>query len=124
MIEKTVDNKHNLTIQKCTGKLTKKELLNTAQSFFNDSHTLYAIWDFSLARMTNISPETIKQLAGISIKRGTIRLGCKTAIVVPADFEYGLARIFQTMTELGKALFETKVLISLEEAKRWLIPSQ
>lgn len=82
MIETIIYCQQHLTIQECTGEVTKKELLDTAQSFFGGSHTLYRIWDFSFAHMINISPQAFKQLVGIWQKQGYAKESAKTAIVV------------------------------------------
>ena len=124
MIETIIYNRQDLTIQECTGEVTKEELLDTAQSFFGGSHTLYIMWDFSFAHMTNISPQAFKQLVDIWQKHGYSRGGGKTAIVAPASLEHSFSSMFETIIESSEAPFETRVFGSLEEAKQWLIPSQ
>ena len=119
MIETIIYPKKKYTVQECTGDITTEELLKTAQSFFGGSHTPYVIWDFSFAQMINISPDTIKRLIRIWIKQRARRGGGKTAIIVPVNLEYSFSKMFETLRELNKATFETKVFGSLEEAKQW-----
>ena len=111
----------NFTIQECNGEITTEELLDTAQSFFGIAHTPYIIWDFSLAHMTNISPQVFKQLIDIWQKQGYCRGRCKTAIVAPSDLEHSFSSMFNTIIELWKAPLETRVFASLEKAKQWLL---
>jgi membrane glycosyltransferase len=119
MIKTIIYPKKNYTIQECTGNITTEELLATAQSFFGGSHTPYVIWDFSLAQMINISPETIKRLVVIWNKQRARRGGGKTAIIAPAYLEYSFSKMFEIITNLNKDSFEMRVLGSLGEAKQW-----
>lgn len=119
MIETIIFPKKKYTIQECFGKVTTEELLETARSFFGGVHTKNIIWDFSLVQMTNISPETIKRLVDIWIKRNARRGGVKTAIIAPANLAHSFLKTFGTMSELNKATFKTKIVSSLGEAKRW-----
>lgn len=120
MVETIIYCQQNYTLQECTGLVTNKELLDTAQSFFGGSHTRYVIWDFSVAQMINISPETIQKLVAIWLKQKARRRGGKTAVVAPADLEYSFSNILDTISELNEAPFETRVFRSLEDAKQWL----
>ena len=120
MVETIIYCQQNFTVQECTGEITQEELIDTAQSFFGGSHTPYVIWDFSLAHMINISPQTIKRLVIIWIKQRARRGSGKTAIVAPSNLEYGFSNMFETMSELNTAPFETRVFGSLEKAKQWL----
>jgi hypothetical protein len=121
MTETIIYNRQNLTVHKCTGELIQDEILDTAKSFFDGSHTLYVIWDFSSAGMSDILPQAIRQLANISLKQGTGRAGGKTAIVAPTDSEQCLSKILHRINKSRATLFETRVFMSLEEAKQWLL---
>ncbi|MBN2323946.1 MAG: hypothetical protein JXQ30_09435 [Spirochaetes bacterium] len=119
MIETIIFPKKNYTIQECFGDISTEELLETAQSFFGGVHTPYVIWDFSFAQMINLSPGTVKRLVDIWDKQRARRGGGKTAIIAPAYLEYSFSQMFETVTELTKSSFETKVFGSLGEAKEW-----
>jgi membrane glycosyltransferase len=119
MIETIIFPKKKYTIQECFGDITKEELLETAQSFFGGAHTPYVIWDFSFARMINLSPNTIQRLVDIWNKQRARRGGGKTAIIAPAYLEYSFSRMFETIPELNNVSFEMKVFGSLGEAKQW-----
>jgi membrane glycosyltransferase len=119
MIETIIFPKKKYTIQECFGDITKEELLETAQSFFGGAHTPYVIWDFSFARMINLSPNTIQRLVDICNKQRARRGGGKTAIIAPAYLEYSFSRMFETIPELNNVSFEMKVFGSLGEAKQW-----
>lgn len=119
MIETIIFPKKKYTIQECFGDITTEELLETAQSFFGSAHTPYVIWDFSIAQMINISPETIKRLVVIWNKQRARRGYGKTAIIAPAALEFSFSKMFETIPKLNNASFETRVFGSLGEAKQW-----
>jgi len=119
MIETIIFPKKKYTVQECCGELTTYELLETASSFFSSTHTPNVIWDFSLAQLVNISPNAIKQLVFIWSEQNTRWGGGKIAIVAPLDLQYTFSMIFESVPELEKANFETKIVSSLGEAKEW-----
>jgi membrane glycosyltransferase len=119
MIETIIYPKKNYTVQECTGDITTEELFETAQSFFGGSYTTYVIWDFSSAKMIDISPENIIKLVSIWIKQRARRGGGKTAVIAPAYLEYSFSKMFETIPELKKASFETRIFGSQKEAKQW-----
>lgn len=119
MIKTIIFPKKNYTVQDCSGNLTTEDLLETARSFFGSSHTPYVIWDFTLARMINISPNTIKKLIVIWSEHNKRWGGGKIAIMVPTALEYSFSQMFESIPELEKANFETKIVSTLGEAKQW-----
>jgi len=57
-------------------------------------------------------------------KLGFSRQGGKTAVVAPKDLVYGLARMFQIMSDTDDFPFETRVFRSYEEAEQWLLEKE
>ena len=121
MIETIIYNRLNLTIQECKGTITNKDLLDTAQSFFGNPHTFNVIWDFSFAHLTDISPQTINELVSIWLEQSACSGCCKTAIVAPANLEYGFSNMFKAISDMVETTLEAKVFESLGEAKHWLL---
>jgi len=124
MAETTVDKQHDLTIHKYSGNLTEQGLLNTIQSFYEDSPTLYTLCDYSDASVDLISLAFVRQLYSMVQKLGFSRQGGKTAVVAPKDLVYGLARMFQIMSDTDDFPFETRVFRSYEEAEQWLLEKE
>ena len=124
MAETTVDKQHDLTIHKYSGNLTEQGLLNTIQSFYEDSPTLYTLCDYSDASIDRISLAFVRQLYSMVQKLGFSRQGGKTAVVAPEDLVYGLARMFQIMSDIDDFPFETRVFRSYEEAEQWLLEKE
>lgn len=121
MIETIIFPKKQYTVQDCSGYITTEELFETAESFFGISYTPYVIWDFSNAKMVDISPENIVKLASLWTKQIALKGGGKTAIIAPADLEYSYSQMFETIPELKKASFKTRVFGSIGDAKQWFL---
>jgi hypothetical protein len=124
MIETTVDINHNLTIQKCSGNLTTKEVIDVVNSFYDGSPTRHALWDFSNASMNNIPAENIRRIFTLIKDLGFARQGGKTAVVVPTDLGFGLARMFQIMSDTEDFPFKIKVFRYYGEARQWLLSEE
>jgi hypothetical protein len=121
MIETTVDKSQNLTIHKCSGSLTEQEILDTSKSFYGGNPTLYTLWDFSNSSFDKISNEFLREMLSIVQRSGSRRQGGRTAVIAPSDLEYGMARMFQIMSDTDDFPFETRVFRSNDEAKQWLL---
>ncbi len=124
MIETTVDEKQNPTIHKCSGDLTEQELVDTIESFYDSDPTPNALWDFSHASIDSISPAFVRQLHSMVRKLGSARRGGKTAVVAPEDLGYGMARMFQIMSDRDGFPFKIKVFRHSGEAKQWLLKKE
>ena len=124
MIETTIDEKQNLTIHKCSGDLNEQELLDTIESFYGDNPTLYSIWDFSNSSFDKISNEFLRQMFSIVQKVGSNRQGGRTAVIAPSDLEYGMARMFQIMSNTNDFPFKIKVFRYFGEASQWLLEKE
>ena len=124
MIETTVDEKQNLTIHKCSGDLTEQEILDTVHSFYGGDPTLLTLWDFSNASVDNISSETVRNIFTLIQRIGPRRQGGKTAVVVPEDLAYGMARMFQIMSDTNDFPFKIKVFRYYGEASQWLLEKE
>jgi hypothetical protein len=120
MIETIIYNRQDLTVQECNGKITNEELLETAQSFFGIPHTVYVIWDFSFAHLSDFSPQTIQKMVAIWLQQIPCSECNKIAIVAPENLEHSFSSMFTAIVELRKAPLKTSVFGSLEKAKQWL----
>jgi hypothetical protein len=124
MIETIIYNRQDLTIQECNGKITNEELLETAQSFFGRPHTVYIVWDFSFAHLSDFSPQTLQKVVAIWLQQIPCCESNKIAIVAPENLEHSFSSMFKAILELCKAPLNTNVFGSLEEAKQWLFSKE
>ncbi|HUT65976.1 MAG TPA: hypothetical protein VMZ05_07485 [Spirochaetota bacterium] len=121
MIETIVDKKKDLTIHKCSGSLTDEKFKEAIQSFYDGNPTMNVIWDFSKASLADTPTITVKQSSMMVKRLGSTRQNGKSAVIASRDLEYGMARMFQIMTENGGIPFKIKVFRSFDEAMQWLI---
>jgi len=106
MIETTFHKDNDLSIIKCSGRLNEEEIRDTVQSFYKRP-TKNLIWDLSEASAEDISPEYVRWIQGLVKRLSVSRQGGKTAFVAPKDLEYGMARVFQILSD--KEVFPLKV---------------
>jgi hypothetical protein len=124
MIETTKNNKHNMTIYKCSGVLTTQEMIDAINSLYNGQPTKYTLWDFSKASLKDIPAEGIRKIFELIKKMGTVRKGGKTAAVTPSDLGYGMARMFQIMSDTDDFPFKIEIFINYREASQWLLSQE
>lgn len=121
MIETIVDKKRNLTIQKCSGNLTTEEMMDVINTFYNSSPTEHTLWDFSNASTNKIPTDGVRAIFELVKNKGLARQGGKTAIVAPEDLGYGMARMFQIMSDTDDFPFKINVFRYYGDASQWLL---
>ena len=109
MIETTVDDQHDLIIHSCSGSLTEKEFLDAIQSYYEKNPTRNVIWNFSKASLADIPSDFVRRSSEVVKRLGVARRNGKSAVIVSSDLEYGMARMFQIMTNSGEIPFTIKV---------------
>lgn len=124
MIETTVDRKNDLTIHRCIGTLTEEELNNTIQSLYDSTPTLNIVWDCSDVNVDGISSSFVRRIAKVLRELGSARSGGKSAVVAPEDLMFGLARMFQIMSDTDDFPFKIKVFRYYGEASQWLLEKE
>ena len=124
MIETIIYPKRKYTVQECSGDITTKELFDTAQSFFGDLYTPNVIWDFSKASLADIPSDFVRQSSEMVKRLGVARRNGKSAVIASSDLEFGLARMFQIMTDNGEIPFKIKVFRYFGEATQWLFEEE
>jgi hypothetical protein len=121
MFEIVVDKQNDLTIHKCSGSLAEQKIIDTIESFYDGNPTLNALWDFSHASMNSISSDAVRTMFALVQRLGSRRQGGKTAVVVPEDLGFGMARMFQIMSDTDDFPFKINVFRTYDEAKQWLL---
>jgi hypothetical protein len=111
MIETQVDRSRKLTIFTVSGTVTAREFAIAIRSFYAGEITLHALWDFRQGNV-ELTAEEIWNLA--------TRRGGKTAFVAEQGSPFGLAKMYQLITDTMSLPFEIKVFTSLEDANHWL----
>ena len=97
--------------------MTDLELTQRQQNMRRDpafSPAYNYFFDLSEARLTNVSSETILELAEAS----PFREGSKGAILAPRDLEFGLSRMYEI--QMDHAVADVRVFRTRQDANRFL----
>lgn len=120
MIETVVSHQHNLTLYKCYGDLKEAEIHSIIQPYYTEEATPNLLWDFSEASLSSISSLFVRQIASKMREILSVREKGKIAVVAPKDLEYGMARMFQMLSDERRFPFNVKVFRYVGEACQWL----
>jgi len=121
MIETIVSHQHNLTLYKCYGDLKEAEINDIIQPYYTERTTLNLLWDFSEASMSDISSMFVRQITNKMRELVPAREKGKIAVIAPKDLEYGIARMFQILSDERRFPFKVKVFKYVGEACQWLL---
>ena len=120
MIETQIDKSKKLTTFTVSGTITAREFAIAIRSFYADEVTLYALWDLRNGKIEATDNEVWNLARSASTLNLTSRIGGKTALVAGKGRPFGLARMYQLITDTMTLPFEIKVFRSIEEAYNWL----
>jgi hypothetical protein len=120
MIETQVDKSKKLTIFTFCGKITAHEFASAIRSFYAGEATLYSLWDLRNGKIEATDNDVWNLARSASTLNLTSRTGGKTALVAGEGKPFGLARMYQLITDTMTLPFEIKVFSSIEEAHNWL----
>jgi hypothetical protein len=107
-----------LTIHIVTGELLFDGVVEAVKEFYEVKPTPDVLWDLREGTWKDLSDERIRGLVSFVGKHAHVREGGRTAAVVSADVDYGIARAFQSYTE--ELPFESGVFRTMDEAIKWL----
>ena len=120
MIETQLDKSKKLTIFTVSGTITALEFANAIRSFYAGDLTLYALWDLRKGKIESTDNDVWNLARSVSSLNLSSRRGGKTALVAGEGRPFGLARMYQLITDTMTLPFEIKVFTSIEEAHNWL----
>ena len=120
MIETQLDKSKKLTIFTVSRTITALEFANAIRSFYAGDLTLYALWDLRKGKIESTDNDVWNLARSVSSLNLSSRRGGKTALVAGEGRPFGLARMYQLITDTMTLPFEIKVFTSIEEAHNWL----
>jgi hypothetical protein len=120
MIETQVDKSKKLTIFTVSGTITASEFARAIRSFYAGEVTLYSVWDLRNGEIKATDSEVWNLARSVGTLNLTNRIGGKTALVAGEGRPFGLARMYQLITDTMTLPFEIRVFSSIEEAHSWL----
>jgi len=121
-----VDRPKDLTIFTVIGDVEFDELVHTHNSYGDAGLTRFEIYDLRNGTLESFTSEQMNQLAIVGKASIDLRpKGCKTALVVSKDIDFGMGRVYQALSEIEGVTWETEIFRSMDEAYQWLnIPQE
>jgi len=120
-IHTQVDLERQLTIHTVKGEVFFDETMSTFKTFYLGNPTLNVLWDFREGTLVQLSSIQIKTLADFVAKSSKTRIGGKTAGVTPNDIDFGLGRLFSTLTEMSGYKPTIRIFRQFQDAVDWLL---
>jgi hypothetical protein len=111
----------DLTAFTCKGDLSFYEIQAVMERFYKGTiapPTKKVLWDMRNASAASLTAEQISHLANFSLENEDVRESGKTAVLVPKDIDFGLARTFQAQTISDQR--ELMIFREKDEAMEWL----
>ena len=120
MIETQIDKLKKLTTFTVSGTITAREFARAIRSFYAGEVTLYSLWDLRNGNIEATDSEVWDLARSTSTLNLSSRIGGKTALVAREGRPFGLARMYQLITDTMTLPFDIRVFSSIEEAHNWL----
>ena len=105
-----------------TGEVTIRELLEYAQTNFNEWILDTVIWDLSEGRIAKVESDydAVSGIVSNIHDLVEIRKDQDTIFVAPDLFSYGMLRMAIMIVEVVESISVASIFTSMEEAKGWL----
>jgi len=110
----------NLTTHFVTGAVSEEEMHATLEAFYDKEPTAQVLWDMSRADLAHVQNQMLSRFLQKAATLGTSRQGCRTAVVAPDDYQYGLGRMSEAFAEIENTPFRFRVFRSQQNALKWL----
>lgn len=119
-VETILDPARELTILTLSGTVAAADVVGALRDFYAGPCTRKALWDFSRADLRASTAEDLAAVLAAAQDLAARRTGGKTALVVPTDLGFGLARMYEAMAELKNHPVGHGVFRALADAQAWL----
>lgn len=121
-----IDPDQGIVLTEASDVLTVRELMAHKQALLNDPQFRPGLKELSDVRQVDqlaVTPDDLRALAAFDHKHAAVLSEHKLALLVPNDYVFGMARMYQLLSESGG----DNVMVFREEgeARRWLeLPPQ
>ncbi len=119
-IKKKIVKGKDLTIIEVTGKVTSGEIIDAIVDFYESAFTLNLLWDLSGSDMSAITGDHLHEILSIAKSYGHLREGGKTALFTTLPLGYGIARMYEILSDVNQHPIQNSVFRSLDDAMAWL----
>jgi hypothetical protein len=119
-VKKKIIKNKNLTIFKVTGKFTSDEIIRTFDEFYNSKYTLNILWDLSESDFSELDINHLRRIISAAKEYAHLRVGGRTALYTTLPLGFGLARMYESLSEANQVPILNRVFRDIHEAMAWL----
>ena len=119
-IKKIINKEKNLTIFTVSGEFLLDQIIDRIEELYTSDFTLNLLWDLSHANTTAITRDQIEKIIALIKKYAHLREGGKSAYVMSSELGYGIARMFEIMSEMENLPVSQYAFKNFNEAMGWL----
>jgi hypothetical protein len=120
MSEINYEKVDDIVVLRVIGAVTFTQITDAMNQYF-PLISKHLIWDYTEGDLENVSPLDFSKVPDISKKLFTNRLhGGRTAFVCPADYLYGMFRMYTAYADIQAMPYEYDVCKSFREAVVWV----
>jgi len=120
MIQPHYDEKLNLTTFVCSGQVTAAEIEEQVKVLYRGTPSLYALWDYTDADVSALSPVDISGIAKFVKTASHSRAGGRTALVFPTEMLNNMAPLLESISEIEVPDAKIKIFADLDAALVWI----
>ena len=110
-----------LTIVTVKGDASAAEISKTILTHNNAQLTRLILWGLSQATLETLTSADIQSFVRTTKKFIEKRAGGKTAVVVPTDLGFGMARIYDSFQEVTQSIVSHMTFRDKASALKWLL---
>ena len=119
-IHTEIDPARQLTIRKIKGPVTFDEVMVFIRKEYSGDITRNIIVDCSEGTLNSLSSDEMGKIAAFISKESLKRETGKTAGIMPKDVDFGLANMFQALTQIMGYKRDVKIFRHREDAMAWV----
>ena len=121
----SIDKEKGIRFHVCTGTVDCDDIMQSLSEVYRDEnydHALHALWDFRDCS-GDLSAEAMQEIIAHARKSRSVPGQGRIALVVNRDLEYGLARMYEMLSELELPR-QLMVFKDYETALAWIRASR
>jgi hypothetical protein len=114
------DPARSLTVLTVSGALTADEVIRALVGFFEGDVTRDLVWDFTGADLSALNRVGMERIIAVAKDGARLRPDGRTALVVGQNLSFGLARMYELLSEVKGHPIHHRVFRDKGEALAWL----
>ena len=120
LITRTNTEDSSTAILTVSGVFTYEDVIQALKDFYEGDVTPNMVWDFTDADLSEMTSEHLRLIVEFAVSKARLRKKGRTAFVATKDFEFGIARMFDTFAEMGKHTIPTYTFRDMDKAIEWI----